>query len=151
MQIITGTIGSKSAEAIFDKNTFTLKTKKNVLMSSLSIICFQRTGLGLKTIDAVYISDEIVHVHTIDSTDYDRLQGFSDHFLVYDLGSQCGSWKKWLKTAKTENWSIEDWKPFLDELCTEIEIESEEESNDSDWQPSGEESESEYDSMSDSE
>ena len=143
--MISGTIGSKQTTAEINKRQFKLSTKKKTLMNSLSIICFQRTGLGLKTIDVVWLTPEIIHVHTISSQDYETIRTHASEIPTYDLGPQVGSWKKWHKKAIQEQWSEESWKEFL-QTQEPIVVESEPDSEDSDWQPeSEEESEEESD------
>ena len=142
--MISGTIGSKQSTAEMKENYFKLSIKNKTLMNSLSIICFQRTGLQLKTIDVVWISPETVQVQTISSKDYNAVCTNAFDIPTYDLGSQVGSWKKWQKTALQEQWSIQNWKEFIQAREPE-ECESESDSNDSDWQPqSDDESDDDY-------
>lgn len=138
--MILGTIGSKQSQVEIKENSFKLLIKKNTIMNSLSIICFQRTGLQLKTIDVAWISPENIQVQTISSKDYDTICTATNSIPMYDLGPQVGTWKKWQKKANEELWTMDDWNIFLREMEPEV-CESDVEDNDSDWQPSeGEES-----------
>ena len=143
--MILGTIGSKQSRVEFEGKSFKLSIKNKTIMNSLSIVCFQRTGLQLKTIDVAWISQETIQIQTISSKDYQTTCTLIKNIPMYDLGPQVGSWKKWQKKASKEQWLVEDWKIFLSEMEPEV-CELDTESSDSDWQPPEPESESDSES-----
>jgi len=148
--MISGTIGSKQSQVEIKENSFKLVIKNNTIMNSLSIICFQRTGLQLKTIDVAWISPENIQVQTISSKDYEAICATANSIPTYDLGPQVGTWKKWQKKANEEQWTMDNWKCFLREMEPEV-CESDVESDDSEWQPSEEEESDDYEDESMSE
>ncbi len=148
--MISGTIGSKQSQVEIKENSFKLVIKNNTIMNSLSIICFQRTGLQLKTIDVAWISPENIQVQTISAKDYGTICTAANSIPMYDLGPQVGTWKKWQKKANEEQWTMDNWNSFLREMEPEV-CESDVESDDSDWQPSEEEESDDYEDESMSE
>ena len=147
--MISGTIGSKQSQVEIKENFFKLVIKNNTIMDSLSIICFQRTGLQLKTIDVAWISPENIQVQTISAKDYGKICAATSSIPMYDLGPQVGTWKKWQKKANEEQWTMDDWNNFLRDMEPEV-CESDIESSDSDWQPSGEDEDEDEDYEDDS-
>ena len=145
---VSGTIGTKHTTATYD-GAFKLSQKNKVLLEELDFICFQRTGVSLKTVDVVWVHDHQYYEHTIDKKDIDNIVAcLQDKIDIFDIGSDPGNWSRWKKKAIEEKWQKNDWINFVSSISVETQSD-EDDQNDSEWDPGSSEDESSEDEADD--
>ena len=147
---VSGTIGTKHTTATYD-GAFKLSQKNKVLLEELDFICFQRTGVSLKTVDVVWVHGGQYYEHTIDKKDIENIVAcLQDKIDIFDIGADPGNWSRWKKKAIEEKWQKNDWINFVSSISVETQSDDDEQ-NDSEWDPGSSEDESSEDDEEDDE